>query len=401
VWQLQAIMSTSDAPKITDNFPHKSIPPIVGQPSYETIKELHLKLNENAVKVHSNLGNGLLGYLGVTVTTAIFNTLSNTPFVIPPNPGVAPVFPADATGPQITNIRQEFREQFAAFKMYVDVCNAISALIIDAIDPVYLAALRLPYVGIGTRTPLEILAHLYTNYANITPSDLEQNGLAMQQPCDVNQPIEIFYKQIEDAMEFADAGQTPYTPAQILSIAYQGVFRTGIFADDCKIWKRRAAGYKTWEQFKADFRVSYTEYSEALDVAPRAAGFHAEDYPSPHDSTVDAIANLATATAADRTAVANLTATNAAMTLSLAKTTDKLIAALTHVGTLTKQLADLRLTAAPAPRIDAPIERKHYCWTCGYRCAHSSWNCTTPAAGHKKRAKAADTLGGSVVNKPT
>jgi hypothetical protein len=232
---------------------------------YETIKELHLKLNENAVKVHSNLGNnGLLGYLGVTVTPAIFDTLSNEPFIIPPNPGIVPNFPDDATGPQITNIRRVFKEDFTAFKRYMDVCNAISSLIINAIDPVYLATLRLPYVGIGTRTPLEILAHLYTNYANITPSDLEQNGLAMQQPCDVNQPIEVFYKHIEDAMKFAAAGQTPYSPEQILSIAYQGIFRTSIFADDCKIWKRQATAYKTWEQFKLDFRVAYKEYNEGL-----------------------------------------------------------------------------------------------------------------------------------------
>ena len=388
-------MSTSDANKIRDNFPHKSIPPIVGQPTYETIKELHLKLNENAVKVHSNLGNGLLGYLGVTVTPAIFNTLSNTPFIIPPNPGIAPFFPDDATGPQIANIRQVFKEDFDAFNKYVNVCNAISALIIEAIDPVYLATLRLPYVGIGTRTPLEILAHLYTNYANITASDLEQNGLAMQQPCDVNQPIEIFYKQIEDAMEFADAGQTPYSPAQILNIAYQGIFRTGIFADDCKIWKRQQAGYKTWDQFKIDFRVAYKEYNEALDIAPRAVGFHAAGRVDSHESTIDAIANLATATAADRTAVANLTDTNASLTKSLAKTNEKLITALTQVSTLTKQLAELKGTT-----VATPFERKHYCWTCGYRCDHSSWNCTTPAAGHQKRAKVADTMSGSVANKP-
>jgi hypothetical protein len=392
-------MSTSDATKITDNFPHKRIQPIVGQPSYETIKELHLKLNENAVKVHSNLGNGLLGYLGVTVTPEIFDTLSNTPFVVPPNPGTTPVFPADGTGPQIANARQVFKEEFAAFKKYMDVCNAISALIIEAIDPVYLATLHLPYVGIGTRTPLEILAHLYTNYANITPSDLEQNGLAMQQPCDVNQPIEVFYKQIEDAMEFAAAGQTPYSPEQILSIAYQGIFRTGIFADDCKLWKRKPAVYKTWEQFKIDFRVAYKEYNEARGIAPSAAGFHAEDSASHHDNTIDAIANLATATAADRTAVANLTDTNASLTKQLARSSEKLIAALTQVNSLTKQLSDLRSTnTAPT---NLPVERKHYCWTCGYRSAHSSWNCSTPAPGHQKRAKVSDTMNGSTANKPS
>jgi hypothetical protein len=391
-------MSTSDATKITDNFPHKSIPPIVGQPSYETLKELHLKLNENAVKVHSNLGNGLLGYLGVTVTPAIFDTLSDEPFEIPDNPGTSPAFPDDATGPQIANIRQVFKEDFVAFKKYMDVCSAISSIIIEVIDPVYLAALRLPYVGIGTRTPLQLLAHLYTNYANITAADLEQNGLAMNQPCDVNQPIEIFYKQIEDAMEFADAGQTPYSPAQVLSIAYQSIFRTGIFADDCKIWKRQPTAYKTWAQFKIDFRVAYKEYNESLDIAPPAAGFHTEEI-DPQESTIDAIANLATATAEDRKAVANLTDTNATVTKALAKSNEKLLAAMTQVNALTAQLA--ALGASTAAGTSTASARKHYCWTCGYRSEHSSWHCLTPATGHQKRAKAADTMNGSVANKPT
>ena len=135
-----------------------------------------------------------------------------------------------------------------------------------------------------------------------------------------------------------------------------------------------------------------------LDIAPRAAGVNAEDCADPQESTIDAIANLATATAADRTAVANLTDTNAALTKSLAMSTEKLVSALTQVSTLTKQLANLR--SNNAPRGKPPFERKHYCWTCGYGSAHSSWNCTTPAVGHQKCAKVADTMNGSVANKP-
>jgi hypothetical protein len=59
--------------------------------------------------------------------------------------------------------------------------------------------------------------------------------------------------------------------------------------------------------------------------------------------TIDAIANLATATttAEDRRAVANLTGTNTTLTKELATSNGKLITALTLVTTLTKQLADL------------------------------------------------------------
>jgi hypothetical protein len=41
----------------------------------------------------------------------------------------------------------------------------------------------------------------------------------------------------------------------------------------------------------------------------------------------------------------------------------------------------------------------HYCWTHGYKCNHTSSNCPNPANGHKPRATARDTLGGSVANR--
>jgi hypothetical protein len=56
------------------------------------------------------------------------------------------------------------------------------------------------------------MAHLYTNYAKITPAALDNNDRTMKQPCYVNEPIKVLYKQIEDAIEFAAAGQTPYSP---------------------------------------------------------------------------------------------------------------------------------------------------------------------------------------------
>jgi hypothetical protein len=396
-------MAPSDDSTITDHFPHKHVTPIVGQPTYETLRELHLKLNENAVKVHSNLGNGALGYLGVTVSPAIYDTLSATPFVTPVNPGNAPVFPEGAQGPQITNIRTVFTDATTAFNRYNAVCNAISALIVEAIDPMYLATLRLPYVGLGTRTPLELLAHLYANYAKITASDLDKNDAAMKLPCDVNLPIESLFKQIDDAIEYASAGQAPYSPRQVLNIAYQLVLRTGIFVDDCKLWKKQTDNYKTWPQFKLDFAAAYQDYNESRDLSPRAAGFSATDVADYHDETIDAIANLATATAADRQAVANLTTTNASLTKDLSTSTTKLLAALTTITVLTKQLADLRSAASPpVPTANTQTsgERKHYCWSCGHRCLHSSSKCPVPKDGHQKGAKAADTMNGSTLNKP-
>ncbi len=389
--------------KIVENFPHKTIPPIVGQPTYESIRDMHLQMNENCISVHSNLGNGQLGHLGITVTQAVYNTLSALPFVAPINPGSTPVFHPNAQAPEIENIRRIFQEEQAVFNTYQNVQKAISALMIGAVDPIYFQALSLPLVGLATCTPLDKFSHLYQAYANITPADVQANDSHMKAGYDVNLPIETLFKQIENAIDYASAGNTPYTPAQVLTIAYQILFQTGIFADDCRDWKRQTEAYKTWPQFKIDFTRAHQEYRESQVTTPRAAGFLADEF-TPTNSqqeTIDAIANLATATAADRTAVANLTTTVADLTIALGKCNGKLVGALERVNVLTQQLAAYKAgtnTRNPAPNDSSG--RSHYCWTCGYRSPHSSWNCETPATGHQKRATRANTLNGSTKNKP-
>jgi len=80
-------MIPTSAEKILENFPHPTISPIIGKPTYETLAAVHLKLNTNAASVHSNRGNGQLGYLALTVKEEVYNTLSPIPFEPPINPG--------------------------------------------------------------------------------------------------------------------------------------------------------------------------------------------------------------------------------------------------------------------------------------------------------------------------
>ena len=69
------------------------------------------------------------------------------------------------------------------------MCNTISDIILKVINHVYPPTLLLPYVVIDTCTPLQILAHLYTNYNRITPENIDNNDRYMEQPCNINQPI--------------------------------------------------------------------------------------------------------------------------------------------------------------------------------------------------------------------
>ena len=104
--------------KVVDGFPFPTIPPIVRNPTYNTIDEVNLKLNSNSTSVQSKLGCGTLGLLQLTVSPAVYNTLSAIPFIVPVNLGYVPIIPANSTGAQTTKLCYAFDTASALFNDY-------------------------------------------------------------------------------------------------------------------------------------------------------------------------------------------------------------------------------------------------------------------------------------------
>ena len=98
-----------------------------------------------------------------------------------------------------------------------------------------------------------LLDHLYSTYTKISTSALQHNDKRLRAPYDRNQPFETLIDQVENTVDYASAGDTPYTLAQVVGIAFQLVFQTGIFNDNCKLLRRQLADVKTWTHFKEFF----------------------------------------------------------------------------------------------------------------------------------------------------
>jgi hypothetical protein len=128
------------------------------------------------------------------------------------------------------------------------------------------------------------------------------------------------------------------------------------------------------------------------------AGFHSanaamtqtEDHMA--ESTIVALANLATATAADRGVVAALTQANARLVKYLEENSSELreLRALQH-----QERRDIR-----GPR-NVNATANNYCWNHGYKVGktHTSLTCTTHNPGHKTEATRAENMKGSQANK--
>jgi hypothetical protein len=150
----------------------------------------------------------------------------------------------------------------------------------------------------------------------IAPTELTQKYERLNTPYDPNLPIETLFQQIQDARAFAVAGGQPYGAAMIVNVAYTLVFNTWLFPDACRAWQSRAVAVKTWAQFKIDFATAHREFRLTNQTAQQS-GFHSDNMmieqgrDDSMQETVEAIPQLATATASDRSTVATLTTTNA------------------------------------------------------------------------------------------
>jgi hypothetical protein len=109
------------------------------------------------------------------------------------------------------------------------------------------------------------------------------------------------------------------------------------------------------------------------------------------EATIRALANLATATAADRGIVATLTVANTRLVKQLEDNPNEL----RELKALIKEIFEKRGQRSfyPSPN--------NYCWNHGYKVAntHTRLSCNFPKQGHNREATRTDNMGGSQANK--
>ena len=253
-------------------FPNKIIKH-TGHPDYEVLNNIKTALKRNFATVPSTLGGGAHGYLGAVLTPAEYAAATplNTPqFIKPAFPGAAAVIPPNSTGPQISAIERQFNKALRQWTEYKNLTDAGKKFIQDGIDDMYLKGITDRNVGLAHITIRDILAHLFQNYGNITQYDIEENDKKLKEKWDANTPIEMLFDQIEDAQDFAAAAGQPYSNNQLLTTAYNLVYATGLFFDDCKAWNRLPANQKTMENFKTTFQQAQCELRDQQRTAQQA-----------------------------------------------------------------------------------------------------------------------------------
>ena len=386
----------------------------MGQPAFNTLEALKLFLGTNSASVISHLGNGALGLLWIIISDTVYDTLSCTLFIPPANPGLIPVIPDEQTQFQISAITDTHRQQSNLFHEFNNTDKALKQQLLGAMDDMFTCALKNRFIGYANVTTKQLLTHLFTTYGKITGNDLRLNDASMNRAYNVNLPIEVLFDQIEDGMDYADADNHPKTPAQIVMTGQQLIQETGMFADNLKLWKRLPDLERTWTRFKTDFTLAHQEHRENAVFGQGV--FNQANNTDQQTEIVEAVANLAEATVADRNAVAALTATVSSLTTQLVVANEQLATVNAQLVTANGTISSLARNAqrgtnrdrgrgrgrgtadARDPifvaRIGGPTARFCY-WSCGAFCYHSSARCRNKKTGHKDEAAAENKMNGS------
>ena len=151
------------------------------------------------------------------------------------------------------------------------------------------------------------------------PIQQQQSYLTAMGP---NNSIEMLIDQIEECVEFPNDRNLSLTAAQILNTAYNLVFNMQSFFEDCKKWNACPSNKTMRDNFKAQFLQAQNELQLQQQTAQTSGymGANAAHTHIPCDAfqhyqdAADALANLATATMANRKAFENLSNTVANLT---------------------------------------------------------------------------------------
>ena len=135
-------MKSLDIDNIAAGFHHPTFDPIIGLPTYETIKELHVQLNANAASIFTNLVDGRHGFLRLTVSDAQYNSVSAVPFVASVNPGETVNYPLNITSARIKQADDAHDKTYRLFKEYTLAGRTLKQLLLGSIEEKYYRVLR-------------------------------------------------------------------------------------------------------------------------------------------------------------------------------------------------------------------------------------------------------------------
>ena len=234
-------------------FEHPTLTKIHDEPTFESIRTLHKEIIVNSQTVHSELGGGAHGHLGLVLSAARYTLICNAAYNRSQHPG-ALIIPPGTTQHIARTLCDQHTERLRVFHEATGVENALKQQIVAAVESQYIEALRNLVTGKLDGTIYEVIRHLFDVYGHITPQTLyEQEQKVQQMVYDPQHPINGVFTVVNELANYVEAAQTPFSQPQCINLAYKILNHSGIFQHWIIDWNAHPQVQKTWINFKIHF----------------------------------------------------------------------------------------------------------------------------------------------------
>ena len=240
-------------------FETSTLPVIADEPNFEIIRKWHNMLKANAMKVHTSLFGGKHGYLALLISPEDYALVSTAEVVRPAYPEPL-VIPINTTQHMVMTMKDTHKEAIRLFREINAVEAALQQMLVEAIDPIYIEAIRDRATNSINLPIFDVIQYLYDTYGDIRPEILEQERETLiKSTYNPNLPIDVLFSKIEKFTDLASAGRSPISQKQSVDFAYNIFRKTGIFTRYLLEWDAKPILNQTWIQMRVDFRQAVKE----------------------------------------------------------------------------------------------------------------------------------------------
>ena len=388
-------------------FEYPDLTRIIGEPTTAALITLRNEIKANAQAVHSTLGGGAHGHLGLVCSPETYATLvpGNTPYISPIHPGRL-VIDGTETQYQIAQRRDEHAEDLRVFQEYLGVERALLQQIVSALEPKYLKALRNPVTNKIVRSIPEIFDYLFETYGDVTPQELRHLTAQVESlTLPPTEPVDTIFTEIEDPGTIAELAHAPMTEQQKINMGYLLLQQTQVYSTALNRWNQKDRADQTWANFQTHFRDAQKSlrrtgaltvheslnHTEIIDLVQQ--GVH-QALATAHPPVVDHTTAVHDNCLPALEEVSSLPSTVSANSV----TSDITMQTIQQQMVMMQRMMDMMNSNSnrsnKSKRRTPNPNLTKYCWTHGL-CSHIGTECRTPADGHKVNATLQNRMGGS------
>ena len=238
---------------LVDNFEYTVLTKIHGSLDHPQITRLIKETRANAASVHSELGGGANGHLGLVEDPVKYAIVSQIPYVrhIHPPPLNIPV---GASQHAATRMLLEHKEARSNLKEMIQLEKLIQKKIGIAVLDMYMKPFRNRHSNAITTAIPVIFSTLLQHYGKVSAEDLLETEQKLRDKVfDISEPLIVMYNEIEDLLELSTAAGQTYTQSQIVNLGVHLIKNTNDFEKGLNDWYDKPIIDHNWLNFQDHF----------------------------------------------------------------------------------------------------------------------------------------------------